>query len=48
VTTIALGGITAHIRLPRLLESRGGGKAVAKKILFAWLVANLFLGSQLC
>jgi len=48
VGIIAFAGIAANVRLRQLLENLGGGKAVAKKILFAWLAANLFLGSQLC
>lgn len=48
VSIIAFAGIAAHIRLLQLLANLGGGKAVARKILFAWLAANLFLGSQLC
>ena len=45
---IAFAGVAANIRLLQLLGSLSGSKAVAKKILFAWLTANLFLGSQLC
>ena len=48
VVIIAFAGVAANIRLLQLLGSLSGSKAVAKKILFAWLTANLFLGSQLC
>jgi len=48
VAIIAFAGVAAHIRLLQLLTNLAGSKAVARKILFAWLAANLFLGSQLC
>jgi hypothetical protein len=48
VAIIAFAGIAANIRLLQLLGALSGSKAVARKILFAWLAANLFLGSQLC
>jgi hypothetical protein len=48
VGIIAFAGIAAHIRLLQLLEHLSGSKAVARRVLFAWLAANLFLGSQLC
>lgn len=48
VGIIAFAGIAAHVRLLQLLETLGGRKTVARKILCAWLAANLFLGSQLC
>jgi hypothetical protein len=47
VVVIAFAGIVANVRLIQILERLGGSKAVAWKILFAWLAANLFLGSQL-
>lgn len=48
VGIVAFAGIVAHVRLLQLLERLSGNKAVAKRILFAWLGTNLFLGSQLC
>jgi len=47
VAVIALAGITGNIRLFQLLSRLGGSNAVASRVLFAWLVGNLFLGSQL-
>ena len=48
VVIIAFAGVVANVRLFRLLHSLSGSSRVARKILFAWLVGNLFLGSQLC
>jgi len=48
VAIIAFAGIAANVRLLQLLEHLSGKRSVAFKILFAWLAANLFLGSQLC
>ena len=48
VVIIAFAGVVANMRLFRLLRSLSGSDAVARKILLAWLVSNLFLGSQLC
>src|SRR5207247_11125876 len=48
VVIIAFAGVAANVRLFRLLQSLSGSSRVARKILFAWLVGNLFLGSQLC
>jgi hypothetical protein len=47
VAVIALAGITGNIRLFQLLTRLGGGRAVALRVLLAWLAGNLFLGSQL-
>lgn len=47
VTAIAFAGITANLRLKRLLEQLGGSVAVGRRVLFAWLAGNLLLGSQL-
>jgi hypothetical protein len=47
VAIIAFAGVAAHIRLLQLLAHLSGSKAIAAKILVAWLAANLFLGSQL-
>ena len=47
VLVIALAGFTGNARLFQLLARLGGGKAVAFRVLCAWLAGNLFLGSQL-
>ncbi len=46
VLVIAFAGIAANVRLRSLLRELGGN-AVANRVLFAWLAANLFVGSQL-
>ncbi len=47
VAAIAFAGVTGNVRLFQLLARLGGGKAVAFRVLLAWLAGNLFLGSQL-
>jgi hypothetical protein len=47
VCVIAFAGIAANVRLLQLLRSLAGGRAAALRVLFAWLAANLFFGSQL-
>jgi hypothetical protein len=47
VLVIAFAGITANVRLVQLLRELSGSTATARRVLFAWLVCNLFLGSQL-
>jgi len=47
VVVIAFAGVTANVRLFQLLGSLAGSRGTAVRVLFAWLVANLFLGSQL-
>ena len=47
VAVIAFAGTTGNARLFQLLARLGGSRAVALRVLFAWLVINLFLGSQL-
>jgi hypothetical protein len=47
VIVIAFAGITANVRLFQLLTKLGGNVRVARRVLFAWLAGNLFLGSQL-
>jgi len=37
----------ANVRLLQLLRELGGSGRVARRVLFAWLIGNLFLGSQL-
>ena len=47
VVVIAFAGIAGNVRLFQLLTQVGGSKTVARRVLFAWLAVNLFLGSQL-
>ncbi len=47
VAVIAFAGMTGNTRLFQLLARLGGNRAVACRVLFAWLSVNLFLGSQL-
>jgi len=47
VAAIAFAGVVANVRLVQLLERLGGGTTVARRVLFAWLAGNLFLGAQL-
>ena len=47
VAVIAFAGTAGTVRLFQLLVQLGGSKAIARRVLFAWLVGNLFLGSQL-
>jgi hypothetical protein len=47
VSVIALAGFTGNARLFQLLARLGGSKAMAFRVLCAWLAGNLFLGSQL-
>ncbi len=47
VAIIAFAGVTANLRLLQLLRELSGNAAVARRVLFAWLVGNLFFGSQL-
>ena len=47
VAVIAFAGATGNARLFQLLARLGGSRAIAFRVLFAWLVGNLFLGSQL-
>lgn len=48
VVIIAFAGIAANLRLVQLLQRLSGSAAVGRRVLFAWLTLNLFLGSQLC
>lgn len=48
VCIIAFAGTAANVRLVQLLKQLSGNAVVARRVLFAWLVGNLFLGSQLC
>ena len=47
VVVIAFAGIIGNARLFQLLTQLGGSRAVARRVLLAWLAANLFFGSQL-
>jgi hypothetical protein len=47
VSAIAFAGVAANLRLLQLLRSLAGNTLVAWRVLIAWLVGNLFLGSQL-
>jgi hypothetical protein len=47
VLVIAFAGIVANLRLVQLLQQLSGSAAIARRVLFAWLAGNLFLGSQL-
>lgn len=44
---IAFAGVAGIVRLFQLLTQLGKSKAVARRVVFAWLAVNLFLGSQL-
>ena len=47
VGIIAFAGVAANLRLARFLRYRCGSAVLARNLLLAWLVGNLFLGSQL-
>jgi hypothetical protein len=47
VAVIAFAGVMGNVRLFQLLTRLGDRRAVACRVLFAWLAGNLFLGSQL-
>jgi hypothetical protein len=47
VAAIAFAGTMGNARLFQLLAQLGGSRTVARRVLFAWLAVNLFLGSQL-
>lgn len=47
VIAIAFAGIAGNVRLFQLLASLASTRAIAKRVFIAWLVGNLFLGSQL-
>ncbi|HWX20791.1 MAG TPA: hypothetical protein VN578_12910 [Candidatus Binatia bacterium] len=48
VVFIALAGVVGNVRLLPLLRQLSGSRSVARKVLVAWLLGNLFLGSQIC
>jgi hypothetical protein len=47
VAAMALAGIAGNVRLLQLLRRISGSNQVARRTLLAWLLGNLFLGSQL-
>jgi hypothetical protein len=47
VIVIGFAGIASNVRLLQLLTRLAGHKRIARRVLFAWLGVNLFLGSQL-
>jgi hypothetical protein len=47
VAVIAFAGIVGNLRLVKLLRELSGSAKVARRVLLAWLICNLFLGSQL-
>lgn len=47
VGMVAFAGVAANLRLFQLLREISGSESAAKRVLFAWLAGNLFLGSQL-
>jgi hypothetical protein len=48
VAFIAFAGVVGNVRLLPLLRQLAGNRRVALRVLLAWLVGNLFLGSQIC
>ncbi len=47
VAIIAMAGIVANVRLYHFLTIRTANRALAHRILAAWLIGNLFVGAQL-
>ena len=47
VGLIAFAGILANVRLRQLLDRLSGSPPVSRRIMLAWLAANLFLGAQI-
>ena len=47
VGLIAFAGIVANVRLLQFLRDLAGSRAVALRLLIAWLAGNLLLGTQL-
>jgi hypothetical protein len=44
----AYAGIAGNVRLLPMLSQWTASAGVARRVLFAWLAGNLFLGSQIC
>jgi len=47
VLVIAFAGVMGNARLLRLLRHLSGSRAIAARVLTAWLAVNMFLGCQL-
>lgn len=47
VAIIALAGIMANVRLYQFLLLKTASRALARKVLIAWMAGNLFVGAQL-
>lgn len=47
VVVIAFAGVIGNLRLVQLLRELSGSIGTARRVFVAWLVVNLFLGSQL-
>lgn len=47
ILIIAFAGTAANLHLAGLLRQLSGNRRTARRVLLAWLVGNLFLGSQL-
>ena len=45
---VACAGIVGNMRLLPMLSQWTANLGVARRVLFAWLAGNLFLGSQIC
>jgi len=45
---IALAGVAGNAHLLALLSAWARSAATGRRVLFAWLAGNLFLGSQIC
>jgi hypothetical protein len=45
---VAYAGIVGNMRLLPMLSQWTASLGVARRVLFAWLAGNLFLGSQIC
>ena len=45
---IALAGVVGNVHLLPFLSDWARSPSAARKVLFAWLAGNLFLGSQIC
>jgi hypothetical protein len=48
VALISFAGTVGNVRLTPLLRLLSGDARAARRVLFAWLAGNLFLGSQIC
>jgi hypothetical protein len=47
VAVVAFAGMVGNLRLGQLLQRLSGSKAVARRVLAAWLAGNFLLGTQL-